>query len=293
MKKHFQGYKVRQRRKESEPKYILILLVITLIIALVLVTKYSRYEDPFFSKYFSLIIFPISKSGNMIVSSIQNLNQNISALFYTRAEVIRLKQENRKLKLENARFIGIKRKLENYDNILRFRSTVPYTTIVANVIGVGDSATLKTIIIDKGTIDGVSKDMPVIVYEGVVGRIETTLRRASRVLLATDQNSSISAINISTGDLGLITGAPPGVYLNFELPYGFTANLDDKILTSNLSVIFPPNIEIGRVVGITVSGPEVVSYFRVQPSVDIRNLTEVLIITNLGREDAITIGTKQ
>ena len=63
------------------------------------------------------------------------------------------------------------------------------TAVAANVFARDPSSWFKTVLVDKGEKDGVSRDMAVAVAGGVVGRVIEAFPNTAKVLLITDPNS--------------------------------------------------------------------------------------------------------
>lgn len=163
----------------------------------------------------------------------------------------------------------------------RARQSPDLTRQTANVIGFDTSPAVQSIIIDKGTNDGIQVGMPVESSRGLVGRIFRVTADSSQVVLLTDNASAIPARLGNSRAAGILTGDGPGgdlaidwVDLKYELEVG------EVVLTSGLGGDFPQDVVIGRVIDVQRSEAELFQRALVQPATDFETLEIVFVITN-------------
>ena len=115
--------------------------------------------------------------------------------------------------------------------------------------------------------------MAVINFRGLVGRIIDTSIKNSKVLLLTDQNSSLSVKTISDGSYALIKGSGDDIHLvSSFIKEDKMPKLGDLLITSGSAQIFPPDILVGKINKIDQNR------FYVLPFVDFNNLDYVQIV---------------
>lgn len=177
--------------------------------------------------------------------------------------------ENRyqELALENARL----KKLVN------FTHSVPATYVAARVIARDPSPWFKTIMIDKGSDNGLEKGSPVMVSEGIVGQIIEVAGRFSRVLMITDRNSAVDALVQKTRVRGMVKGTNEDT-CTFE----FALRKDEikageMIVSSGLDQVFPKGLQIGRVREVQKDRSQLFQDIIIETSVDFDKLEEVLV----------------
>ena len=95
---------------------------------------------------------------------------------------------------------------ERLMKIFDFRKTLPGKTVTARIIGWDLSPWRKTVILDKGSKQGIRKDMAVVVPEGLAGHVFETGPETSRVILLTDPDSRISSVADQSRAQGVVTG---------------------------------------------------------------------------------------
>ncbi|NLT95617.1 MAG: rod shape-determining protein MreC [Clostridia bacterium] len=156
-----------------------------------------------------------------------------------------------------------------------------FELLTAKVIGRDPSNWYSTIILNKGTNDGVQKDMTVITHQGLVGRVINTSPRASEVLLIIDQEGAVGARVWETREtLGVVEGRGQDNNLLTMIHMAHDAEIavGQTIVTSGLAGIFPPGIKIGEVVAVKDETSGLMKQAEIKTFVDFNRLEEVFII---------------
>lgn len=160
---------------------------------------------------------------------------------------------------------------------LKTQATLP--TLAAEVIAGNPDPTLRTVTINRGTLDGVAADMAVIAPAGVVGRVIGPVgRHAARVQLIVDRNAAAGALCERTRAGGMISGAEANPPLRLELVSNFAdVKAGDAIVTSGIDGIYPKGYLIGQV-DRSDHGGGLYRTISVRPAVDFGSLEEVLVV---------------
>ena len=163
--------------------------------------------------------------------------------------------------------------------LLGFRSEVSLPTLAAEVIAGDATPGFQTITIDRGSRDGVQRDMAVIGPDGVIGRIiGDPVAHASQVQLIIGKNAAAGAMLERTRASGLVTGGAGDPPLALE----YMSNLadvqaGDRVVTSGIDGIYPKGFALGRVESAT-RGTNLYQVVTVRPAVDFTRLEEVLVV---------------
>lgn len=178
-----------------------------------------------------------------------------------------IENQYRELALENAR-------LKKFVN---FTHSVPATYVAARVIARDPSPWFKTMMVDKGLENGLTKGSPVLVSEGIVGQLIEVSGRFSRVLLITDRNSAVDALVQETRVRGMVKGSNEDT-CTFE----FALRKDEirpgeMIVSSGLDQVFPKGLKIGRVLDVQKDHSQLFQDIIIETSVDFDKLEEVLV----------------
>ena len=79
--------------------------------------------------------------------------------------------------------------------------------LAARVIGASPDSASHILFLDRGSRDGVKRDMGVITPDGVVGKILAVFPNTSQVLLLSDKDSGVGALLASTRTQGPVRGS--------------------------------------------------------------------------------------
>lgn len=193
-----------------------------------------------------------------------------------RREVVRLQRE---VQDGNERVAAAAR----LERLLEYRAGTSYKMIVAGVIGRDASGLYRTVLIDRGSKDGVEHQQAVLAPDGVVGRVIKVFPGSSLVLLVTDRSSGIDAIVQRTRDQGVVQGRGGA---GCELKYvdrSAEIEVGDYVVTSGMGGRFPKGVWIGQVSDVNRGG-DLFQSVDVRPSAGLERLEEVWVVT--GTADA-------
>ncbi len=198
---------------------------------------------------------------------VQKQNQSL------RAELFMLRQENQLLK-------NILKSYQGAEEIRSFLSPLSRSIIVASVIGIDSGQIYKSVVLNKGSVDGVKKDMVILDRRGrLVGRvIEPITLKQARVQLITAEESGVGVLSERNRVIGVLNGEVSGKCL---MRYVLTTNRDisegEEVVTSGYDGIYPSRIPVGRIVSLT----EDTTLFKrivVEPYFDFSELDRVAVL---------------
>lgn len=224
----------------------------------------------------------------MILLPGKKIQQEVKEFWYNYIDLRRVREENKilekkikKLELEN---ISLKIKVREWERIrklLKFTQKKRWKFLGARLLLYKqvDSEFLNCILIDVGTKQGIEKDLPVIVPEGLVGRVLNTSLHFSTVLLISDTNSKIPVISAVHRVKGIVQGL--GNEEKIEVKYvPITTHLavGEEFVTSGLGGIFPKGIPVGVVDSIKNEPTSLFKKVLLKPCANLSQIEEVLII---------------
>ncbi|MDE5589882.1 MAG: rod shape-determining protein MreC, partial [Acetatifactor sp.] len=161
-----------------------------------------------------------------------------------------------------------------------------YNKVGARIIARDAGNWYSSFLIDKGSDDGLAVDMNVIAGGGLVGRITSVGPKWARVNSIISDNSYVSGMTLSTEDNMMVAG---DLKLMADNCISFSQLVDsknmvvegDKVVTSNISDKFLPNILIGYISYIEKDANNLTKSGLITPAVDFEHLGEVLVITDI------------
>jgi rod shape-determining protein MreC len=164
------------------------------------------------------------------------------------------------------------------EKTLAVREALPVPNVTARVIAGSPAPGSLTITIDRGSDDGVKRNMPVISAGGVVGRvIGTPSGRAALVQLLSGRSAAAGAKLEHSGAHGVVRGVSNDAPLVLDyLSQQVDVAVGEKVLTSGLDNVFPEGYLIGTVE--TADPPGLKRRITVRPAVDFSSLELVLVL---------------
>ena len=277
---------MKDKKKFSLPaRYILFFLM--LFCAVLLAVSYFRpgFLSPV-TNAVNTILAPMQKGLNQLGSRFADTAFDYQSLEEARAENQQLKEELAALKEDIGNYQQGQRELEELRELFELKGQYSdYETTGARIIQKDAGNWYHSFVIDKGTEDGIETDMNVIADGGLVGIVTDVGKNYAKVRTIIDDDSNVSAMSLNSGDTCIVSGDLQ-LYADGKLRISYidkNDNIwdDDKIVTSNISDKYLPNILIGYAADIQVDSNNVTKSGYLIPEVDFGHLQTVLVIKTL------------
>lgn len=164
-------------------------------------------------------------------------------------------------------------------------------SISAKVINNSVNKQYNYITLNKGASDGIKPDMGVISSKGIVGIVKNVSENYSTVLPVLNGRWSINAKLFNTNHFGPLRweGTNPYITILEEIPYHVKININEEVVTSGYSAIFPEGILIGNVVRVEHKEGDTFQDIWVQLSTDFKNLYYVEVIENITKQEQLEL----
>lgn len=247
----------------------LITLVVSFFLLVLLLSSIPVLRTPFLSTFkFPLNILTFfRREAGAIIFYRRNFTQN--KILNRQVDFLRSKLNSQnELILENSRL----------KQLLSFKQKSPLRLTAARVIGRSADSWSASLIIDKGRFNGIRQGMAAVTFLGLVGRISEAQEFTSKVMLITDPNIGISAIDQRSRQEGLVSGTLGSNLIMRYLPEEPDIKINDTVITSGLNSAYPKGSFIGTVVAIGKEFSGLSSYAIIKPAVNLSDIEEVLII---------------
>ena len=269
------------------------LLLAVLLTSLFLLTVQTRGGGPTrAADLVALAIIPVQ-------SLLANAHRGALGAWHTFTDWKSVRSENLTLRADNERLRvqSLQVRETDYENrrlrrLLALRERMPLATLSGEIIGREGGGWARSLTVNRGRADGVARQMPVIVPEGLVGRVAQVRSGASIVQLLNDPTSTVGAVVQRTRTPGLVEGEPGGgVRFKFMARDGAGVAPGDLIVTSGLGTLFPKGIPVGRVTAIEDKGSALFHFAVLAPAVDAARVEEVLLLTGQSAQDVAGLFT--
>jgi rod shape-determining protein MreC len=267
-------------------KRLLILLVsMIILVALIGFSIREREEitwpEQFIKDTAGFIQSLVSKPAYYVAGFFKNLN-DLQDTYHENKElkkrvdkIARLEAEVQVLQKENKRLNEI---LDKKDTLRDFKSTQ------ATVIARNPDRWHEQLIIDKGKVNGIAKNMAVVTATGLVGKVKTVNQFTSTVQLlsANDPKNRISAVVVGGEQqvYGLVMGydEKKKLLLLKQIPADAKVEKGQNVVTSGLGGVFPQLLPIGKVVDVFPDEYGLTQTAYVKPGANFYDIDHVMVI---------------
>lgn len=170
---------------------------------------------------------------------------------YLRAENEKLRDAVARLAVDHAELERKTEELEELQALLDYQEIPRENRITARVVSYTRDPFTATLIIDRGSEDGLEEDAPVIVRDGIfIGRVERVRERSATVLLALDPRSKVGARIVGReGGLGVLEGHNV-LYRLTLIPREVEFSQNDVVVTEPFEFMGSRQFVLGTVIGI-------------------------------------------
>lgn len=277
---------MRRRSKFNiNPKYVLIAGVVLSIGLIIFSFRYGEKLSPV-KEAVGSVITPMQTGINTVGTFVSDQLDNFKSIHELLAENEKLKEQVNSLSYENKLLLQDKYELDGLRKLYELdQKYLDYPKVAARVISKDTNNWYNVFTIDKGTRDGLAKNMNVLAGNGLAGIITEAHYNYSVVRSIIDDNSSVSGMFIKTSDTCIIQGDLQLMdegKIRVEL---INKNADvhdgDEVVTSHISPNFLQGILIGYISDIELDASNMTKTAYLTPVVDFERLEEVLIITEL------------
>ena len=211
----------------------------------------------------------------------EDLWQNYLNLRHVREQNQDLQKTIDRLRLEQAALLEDAHQGQRLQALLGFQQKYIYTTLAAQAIGSSGNDQSRVFYLDKGSADGLERDMAVITADGIVGKVRDVFPNSAQVLAINDQTSGAGVILETTRVRGILRGNAAGQPQIVDIMSDQRIQPGEKVLTAGGDQIFPRGLPVG-VVEKVVRDPDRDSFIDVivKPAAHLDRLDEVLVITS-------------
>ncbi len=219
----------------------------------------------------------VQRATSGVVGGVRNTWEGYFALHGVREQNQELRREVEylRVKLQQTRELALEG--QSLRKLLEMRDRSKLPTRAADVIGTSATADFRTLTIDRGSSDGIRRDMAVISADGAVGRVVLPARSAAKVQLLVDRSAAAAVRVERSGAQGIVLGSGESMLRLEYLSSSADIRTGDLVVTSGIDGVYPPGFAVGSVEGIERSGGTFKA-IRVRPAVKFSDLEHVLVV---------------
>lgn len=253
------------------------------VVSMVLLFQYNSYQG---SAWFS--------SANAVTGKLYEWDANVETFFSLTKVNQELTQRNAYLEQEVQKLsdslVSATKDSSIYHRdqfaLLRNYRLIPAKVVANRIDKPGNLMT-----IDKGSADGIHKDMGVISGTGVVGIVYLVAEHYAIVIPVLNTKSNISCMIQNRGYFGYLRwkgGVSDLAYLE-EVPRHAHFKLGDYVVTSGYSAVFPPGVRVGRILHVFNSADGLSYRVQLRLSTDFARLRDVCVIDDTAMKERLEI----
>lgn len=253
------------------------------VVSMVLLFQYNSYQG---SAWFS--------SANAVTGKLYEWDANVETFFSLTKVNQELTQRNAYLEQEVQKLsdslVSVTKDSSIYHRdqfaLLRNYRLIPAKVVANSIDKPGNLMT-----IDKGSADGIHKDMGVISGTGVVGIVYLVAEHYAIVIPVLNTKSNISCMIQNRGYFGYLRwkgGVSDLAYLE-EVPRHAHFKLGDYVVTSGYSAVFPPGVRVGRILHVFNSADGLSYRVQLRLSTDFARLRDVSVIDDSAMKERLEI----
>ena len=253
------------------------------VVSMVLLFQYNSYQG---SAWFS--------SANAVTGKLYEWDANVETFFSLTKVNQELTQRNAYLEQEVQKLsdslVCVTKDSSIYHRdqfaLLRNYRLIPVKVVANSIDKPGNLMT-----IDKGSADGIHKDMGVISGTGVVGIVYLVAEHYAIVIPVLNTKSNISCMIQNRGYFGYLRwkgGVSDLAYLE-EVPRHAHFKLGDYVVTSGYSAVFPPGVRVGRILHVFNSADGLSYRVQLRLSTDFARLRDVCVIDDAAMKERLEI----
>lgn len=259
----------------------IIFIAALLVVALIMISYNLKYgTDQSFSRKIVLgAVAPVQKVLNYSITGVKDNWLRYIALVGMEAENKNLKKQINELKAVLISYQEGYQEAQRLKKLLSLSDNYNYRFTSARVIGREQSALSRTVLINKGSSDGLKAGMPVVAPPGLIGRLVDVSWHVSRVMLFIDENSNIDAIVQRNRTQGIISGAGSRGLVFKYISKTQDVKEGDVIISSGMGGVFPKGMLIGQVSRVDRQDGGLFLKITVAPYTDFSKLEEILILS--------------
>ena len=275
----------KNKRKQMKPRYVL-WLIIVLCLVFIGVSLKNNGEKLNIQNGISSLVLPMEKGLNSIGQWIGERREYSRSVNDLLTETEELKQQIDQLNTKISSMENNLSELESLRELLKMKEVYPdYDMVGARIISKDAGNWYNSFIIDKGSNDGIKKDMNVIYDNGLVGIVSDVSANNATVRAIIDDTSSVSGMLSKSTELCIVNGDLK-LYQDGLLDVEMISKdahiaAGDEVVTSYISDKYLPGLVIGYISDVSMDSSNLSQNAHITPKVSFDNITNVMVITQL------------
>lgn len=217
-----------------------------------------------------------------ITSSVSGYFSSIANLRSAQDENDALRQKIQELEVELKAKEDLAAENERLNALLNLKEKSQYKVLNARIIGRDPSVWFDSSIVNRGSLDGVKLNMPVVTNGGLLGRVTAVGPLTSQVDLLTRDKSGVGAVVgeiAGSNALGVVVGSSKRDLVEMRyVPGTVEVQPGQAVYTTGQDGIYPAGLKVGEIVEVESGSATTPHRIVIRPSAGIDSMQEVGIL---------------
>ena len=271
-------------------RFIAAVCIIAALCAGVLIGAVTASRSSPLSNVADVVYAPASRLAAKLAEGLKKFRSNFNSSAVIREELSVEVSRNEDLVRRLADYDRVKQQMDSYEAILGVKENHPdYVFIPASVITSDRTVSVYTLMIDKGSLDGIEVNDPVVSGDAIVGVIIRVNATTSVVRTILDTSLNISAYEIRTRENGYVCTtsdlAGKGLIRLSGLTRDTAVTPGGTVMSSGLGGIFPRDLRLGVVNEVRSNETDISIYAELTPAADVGSVSDVFVITSFDSQE--------
>jgi rod shape-determining protein MreC len=268
------------RNSKGVRRLVAVLGLLAVIFALMALTARPRTNVTPFEKGIATLLYPFQVATDWVADRVKGVTASIQELTHLREENARLRAAVEAGAQDKALAERLTQENRTLQAELQMKQRSSYPLLTAQVISRTSDTWYRTVVINRGSQDGVQPSMAVVNWQGMVGKVLSTTPFTATVQLMLDggfsQQGFAAGAKVPSGDLGVIETVQGGEVRMVFIMSSPTVKVGQPVFTSGQGIL-PPNLLIGYVEN-EPTGSGLPKTVTIKPAVDFNKLDVLHVV---------------
>ena len=227
--------------------------------------------------------------ANFVQSPVTSVTSGVTGFFQSfvnlrsaQTENDELKQRVQKLEVQVQQKEELSKENESLKALLKLKNESSYDVLSAQIIGRDPSLWFDSAIINRGSLDGVKLNMPIVNNGGLIGRVVSVSPITAQINLVTKEKSGLGGVIGELGNsnaLGVVSGNGKRELLEMGyIPGTIEVQVGEMVYTTGQDGIYPAGLKIGEVAEVKPGSATVTQQIFIKPSAKLHAMEEVAVL---------------
>ena len=219
-------------------------------------------------------------AADFVQSPVATASNSVNNYFQSFATMLKQRVQELEVEVHNSESLAVEN--ERLKSLLELKERSTYKILPAQIIGRDPSAWFDTSIINRGSLDGVKLNMPIVTNGGLVGRVTAVSPLTAQIYLLTREKVSEGGVIGEIGKsnaLGVVSGTGKKELLEMGyVPGSIEVAVGESVFTTGQEGIYPSGLKIGEVVEVRAGSAAQAQQIFIRPSANLSALQEVAVL---------------